>query len=512
MTARNVLSNWGGQLFSLVSAFVVSPYIVRKLGGSGYGVWSLMMAVTSYMALLDLGVRGAALRYIARHHAQGNDEEASRIASCGMAIFASGAVFTVLCSAGLAAFVDRLFRIPADLVPAARPVLLAAGLSVGLSLAGGIYSSVLAALQRFDRLNGIEVTIGVGRTILMVIVLAAGGGLIGMAGVLAACATLRFTWLLVDSRRLYPALGIDLRLATRSNFRLIFGYSTSSFLLNVGDRLIYFTDSVVVGALLPIANVALFGIASTLTDATRMLAGGISQTLSPLASSLDARSEHDSIRRMLLTATKLCSVLCLPVLVTFIIRGPAFITLWMGPAYGPSSGRILQILTIALLFTTGYHPAGGVLLGIDRHRPLAPLMLGEGLVNLGLSVVLLQVMGIEGVAWGTTLPRLLTAFFFWPPYLRWAVGIPIREFVRETWLRPFTGVAPFALATWLVERTIPTPSLVLFALQTAALLPLAAIAAWFACCSREERIVLRTAAAAMLARMRVRSTTALKAA
>src|SRR5262245_60736907 len=97
--ARNILSNWGGQLFALVSAFIVSPYIVRKLGSSGYGVWSLMIALTSYMTLLDLGVRGAVLRYVAKHHTQQNADDASRVASSALTIFAAICALLVLGSA-----------------------------------------------------------------------------------------------------------------------------------------------------------------------------------------------------------------------------------------------------------------------------------------------------------------------------------------------------------------------------------------------------------------------------
>jgi len=76
--------------------------MVRHLGNSGYGVWALTMSVTGYLGLLDLGVRGAVTRFVAKFHARAEDENASRVLSSGLAIFVSVAVLTVAFSVGIA--------------------------------------------------------------------------------------------------------------------------------------------------------------------------------------------------------------------------------------------------------------------------------------------------------------------------------------------------------------------------------------------------------------------------
>ena len=45
-------------------AFVLTPYIIIKLGAATYGVWSLMISVIGYLGLVDIGIRGSVGRYI----------------------------------------------------------------------------------------------------------------------------------------------------------------------------------------------------------------------------------------------------------------------------------------------------------------------------------------------------------------------------------------------------------------------------------------------------------------
>jgi O-antigen/teichoic acid export membrane protein len=40
---RNILTNWGGFVFSVGISFFLAPYVVRHLGNVGYGVWSLVI-------------------------------------------------------------------------------------------------------------------------------------------------------------------------------------------------------------------------------------------------------------------------------------------------------------------------------------------------------------------------------------------------------------------------------------------------------------------------------------
>src|SRR5690348_263281 len=121
---RNVMSNWGAYLLAIAINFFVSPYVVLRLGNTGYGVWTLILSLTGYLGLLDLGVRGAVTRYVAKFHAMAEDSRASNVASSAMMIFSVTGLLAVLISAILATLVVDKMHIPAQYLTASKLVLI----------------------------------------------------------------------------------------------------------------------------------------------------------------------------------------------------------------------------------------------------------------------------------------------------------------------------------------------------------------------------------------------------
>ena len=152
------------------------------------------------------------------------------------------------------------------------------------------------------------------------------------------------------SWRLYPRLSVGYALSDKSSARIIFSFGSYAFLLSASAYLIFYTDSLVVGAFLPLSMVTFFAIAGNLVTYTRSLISGIAFTISPLASSLDAGGNRDKIGLLGLGGPQYATMLVLPIAITFALRGKTFIGLWMGVVYADTSSKILQVLTVALLF------------------------------------------------------------------------------------------------------------------------------------------------------------------
>ena len=193
----------------------------------------------------------------------------------------------------------------------------------------------------------------------------------------------------------------------------------------------------------------------------RNVIAGISRTMTPLASSLEAQRDQAELQRVMLTGAGYATMVTLPIAVTFLLRGAPFISLWMGPEYADLSGQVLRILTLAWMIDAGNRVARAIMLGISRHKPLVLVYLVEAVLNVAISVSLVRSMGIVGVAWGTTGPDLAAGLFFFPWYVRRTLGIPIRRYLFSTWVRPGVAIVPFALGTYGMEILWPAPNLVL---------------------------------------------------
>lgn len=485
---RNVLSNWGAYVLAMGINFFLSPYVVRHLGDTGYGVWTVILSLTGYLGLLDLGVRGAVTRYVAKFHAQADHEKASNLASSAMVIFSSAGLAAMLASAVFAAVIVDRMKIPPEYLAASRIVLLLTGLSIAISLVNGVFGGILIGLQRFDVTNTIEISLNLVRAGAVVWVLREGYGIVTLAIVQLGFTALRWICNVFLARHYYPQLKIRLSHASKSGMKLIFSFSVFSFLLHVSGSLIYATDNIVIAAFLPVSAVTFYVIAGNLTEYTRTLVSGISQTMTPLASSVEARQDLKQLQRIVLLSSRTGTMVVLPIAVTFMLRGSNFIGLWMGPQYAALSGKVLWVLSLALLFWAANSVSAGTMLGLSKHKPLVPALLFEGILNLCLSILWVRgTLGIVGVAWGTVIPNFISSLIFWPWYVRHTLKIDPLTYAVSAWLRPGIAILPFAVASLAIEHFMPAANLFVFFSEVACILPLAALGYWLVCLEQEQR-------------------------
>jgi O-antigen/teichoic acid export membrane protein len=205
---------------------------------------------------------------------------------------------------------------------------------------------------------------------------------------------------------------------------------------------------------------------------------------------------------MILVGSRFSTVVIAPIVVTFVIRGGSFIGLWMGPEYAGPGGATLRVMALYLFGFAAFQVMASSMVGLNRHRGMVPAFVLEAVANIALSVLLVHSYGILGVAWGTTLPRLVNCFLFGPIYAQRKAGVAVREFAVESWWRPALAVVPFALLTAWIEARWPATSLLVFASQVLASLPLALLGAWIFAMNPPER---RMASSALLGALGIRA-------
>ncbi|HVT38789.1 MAG TPA: polysaccharide biosynthesis C-terminal domain-containing protein [Gemmatimonadaceae bacterium] len=490
---RSVLSNWGAFVFSAVVNLFLSPYVVRSLGNTAYGAWVLLGSMVGYLGLLDLGVRISVTRYIARFRASGAHESSRRVYSSALLIFSLAGALAILLSGALALMLGKgVLQIPPNLVSIGQVVAVLGGLNVAVSLVSGVFGGVLIGLERFDYSNAIEIGVGAVRAVAVVLALHFGYGLIMLALVQLAATLIRGGANYYLGNRLYPELGRPTWRWDPEYLRLVFAFGISASFIHVTGALMVYSDSLVVGALLPVGMITYFAIAGNLYDYSRSVPGGIALTISPRLSALDARGDRPVLGDTLLSAGRLSTLVTLPIAVTYMVRGSSFVGLWMGPTYADLSGRVLWVLALTLWTTGGYQVVSAAMIGLNKHKGLIPILIVEALANLVLSVILVRMYGVVGTAIGTAVPRTIVSAIVGPLYVRRTVGIALHRFWLSVFLQPALAIIPFAAVTLGTERVFPARNILTFFLQVAAALPFAALGAWYICFSPSERTAWAT--------------------
>src|ERR1051326_2341603 len=258
---RSAVWNWAAFAVSAGVAFFLSPFVVHRLGNLGYGVWTLVNSAIAYMGILDLGLRGGVTRFVSRHHAGGEHLESGRIVSAAFWLRSWIGALVVLASVVLAAVSGTLFQIPPAMQASARLSIIVLGVSFAITLISGVFGAVLAALNRFDLLNAVQIVRVLLRVVGTVWALNSGYGIVALAVWELLVVIIANVAVIALALREYREIRLVFRRPERSILSELWGYSVFLLIFNSAYQVIYYTDNLVVGAFISAAAVTYYAIA-----------------------------------------------------------------------------------------------------------------------------------------------------------------------------------------------------------------------------------------------------------
>ena len=103
------LSNWLPYGTSVLTALLVTPFVLAHLGTRGYGVWSLTLSFVGYYGLMQLSVGSGIMRYVPFYAGREDNAAASQIVSTGLGMFTVVGLIILLVSALIAEPLSRFY-------------------------------------------------------------------------------------------------------------------------------------------------------------------------------------------------------------------------------------------------------------------------------------------------------------------------------------------------------------------------------------------------------------------
>jgi O-antigen/teichoic acid export membrane protein len=487
---RNIFSNWASYLVTALVGFFLAPLVVHSLGNTGYGLWTLVLSLTGYFGLLDLGIRSSVGRFVARYVALGDEEGVNRTVTTAFTMLTAGGTLAFLVTLVVVGFFFDSFKIEPQFRSAGRVALLITGLNVSCILPVGVCSAILIALERFDVLSGVTIIGELIRAALVVTMLKLGHGVVALAVIMLVITALQYSAMAVFVKKLYAPLRLRLRFINRHTFRELFGFGIYRFFWIVANQLIFYSDSVVIGIFLGAGAITYYAIAGSVINYGRNVVSLVTDTFYPAATRMDANKNLVGLRELLLLGTKMALIVAVPLCLGFVFLGKQFIVLWMGKNYG-SSATFLLVLTIPQLGSMSQYVSSLVLAGMARHRALAYFVLAEGVANLVLSIVLIKRIGLIGVAWGTVIPDLIFMMVVIPFYTLRVLKLRMREYLKAC-LAPLLCGVPTAGLAYLCSITIESPTWPVFGGEVMAICLVFGTISYFLCLDTKQRASVAT--------------------
>lgn len=486
---RNIFSNWAALLLNLIISFFLAPFVVNQLGSVYYGIWVIMMQLTGYLYLLDFGVRESVIRYVSKHDAADELPQIEQVVNAALRIYGCISLICLILAAIAAYFFPYIFNIAPEAVSTARHVVVITGVNMAQFFLFNVYVGVLMGIQRFDIFNKISIISSVIRVVLIVYFLHQGYGILALAYIQLAVNLFTNILVFLRSQILVPAK-IYLKITTASfktTVTTLVNYSFFVLLNNICQKIIFYTDALVIGFFLPASAITYYAIAGNLIEYLRKFVNSMANVFNPLTSELDTKNQPEKIQDLLVIGTKVSLLLGTPICIVYFFLGQKFIELWMGPEFGAPAASVLTILAVTHLFSMPHYTISSILYGLSRHHTIAYVRVFEAVANLVLSLILIRHLGIVGVALGTAVPHLISVTLILPIVIARILKLSVITYILKSYSGPIGSSLLFACSCYFADLYFDVRSLITFFGLVFAMLPLYIIPAWFLSFSLKER-------------------------
>ena len=374
-----------------VIGLLYTPYMLRMMGQSEYGLYSLVASVVAYLTILDLGFGNAIIRYTAKFRAEGKTEE--QYSMFGMFIALYSVIALVAFAAGMALYmnVETIFghTMSADELAKAHILMLLMVFNLAFTFPFSIFGSIISAYEDFVFQKVVQIVRILLNTVIMVALLKLGYRAIGMVVLITifnvVTQLINFWYCKYRIR-----IKIHFNKFNWGFLKEIFLYSFYIFLNAIIDRIYWSTGQLVLGAFVSTVAVAVFAVAIQLEQMYMAFSTAISGVFLPRVTAMTTNSQSDrAISDLFIRTGRLQFIVMAFILTGFIVFGKQFIIIWAGKNY--SDVYLIALLffiplTIPLIQNLGIT----ILQARNKVKFRALLYLGIALLSLGLQLLLVK--------------------------------------------------------------------------------------------------------------------------
>lgn len=352
---KNVLANYAGYVWRTAINLAFIPVYVRLLGVEAYGLIGVFASLQILFGLLDVGLRPALSREMARASAGGIPGEGLRdllrsveAISLGTALFTAGAIWAM--SGWLAHEWVQPDTLSRDTVAQAFILM---GVVTGLRFMEGLYTACLVGMQRQVIENGLSSTMAGVRAF----------GAVGVLMFVSDSILAFFAWQVLVSLATALVLGVAtyLRLpptTRRARFswpalKSVWRFAAGTLAIMVLSIILTQADKVLLSRLLPLEGFGYYALAAVVAGSLTSVGLPIITAFYPRFTHLATVGDEVGLTAAYHQASQLIAVVAGSVAITMIAFARPLLLIWTGdPALTAAVAPIMAVLVLGTLLNS----------------------------------------------------------------------------------------------------------------------------------------------------------------
>ena len=464
---RNISADWLLRIVSIPAFMLTAPILINQLGNEQYGIWITLGQVMTFATFLDLGIPHSLAILLARQRLTDDASDGQSTLDTAWVILLSWAAVTLAGGLMLAPRIPSLFDVKPESSQLATSVFVLGMATSCVLVPLRIGRGILQAWYRSDVLSKSELTLTIGRLLVILMVFGTGHGNV------VTLAALAFLWTTVCEISLL-ILGYRTCGYRRPRFQV--GRSAIRDVMtrgltncvSVASRLLGRHVLILcVGTVLGLAATPAFAIGSSIIIMAGQFILSIGNTLFPIASSLYSQKNIRDLRRIALYGVRYSIALAAPAAAFLLLFRFELLSLWLGRTrlsgeQIASAADVMAILCFPLLLATPHFTTRSLLTSSDRHFFVSCILLLSSFVGAGTAYGLMKYadLGLRGAAIGTAIGMLLGDGLIFPVRICRQIDCGRLSYIRTVYLRPALAFAGCLSVAELLRIWLPHDSLI----------------------------------------------------
>ena len=411
--------------------FLYTPIMLRMLGQAEYGIYGIAQSIMGYLQLLNFGIGGSIVRYLAKYRAEGDKEGEERIFGLFIKIYT--VIGTVILIAGMTLSFNMDFysrSLTGEELGLLQQLVRLMTINCAVFMPFNVYSSMIIAHEQFILNKLVAMISSIAAPALNLILLFYGWGSVGLVLSSTALNFLTYGLFLIfvhkkmDIRPRFGKVGHGV-------LKEILGFSAFVFLANIVDILYWATDKLIIGWAVGSVATAIYNIGASFNGYVTSLSTAVSGVLMPKVTQMAVKdSSKEDFTKLFIKVGRLQFIVISFIVSAFVAFGRPFIELWAGPDYEQAYYVALLTMipvTIPLIQNTGIN----ILYAQNKHQFRSIVYACVAALNVILTLWWVESFGIIGAAAATCAAYVIGNIVIINWYYHKRIGIDIPLFWKQ---------------------------------------------------------------------------------
>ncbi|MCC6866654.1 MAG: polysaccharide biosynthesis protein [Ignavibacteria bacterium] len=408
---KNTFYHFIAQAFGFISPFILTPLIIKYIGTTEFGIYTIVLGFIGTFSLLDFSFSSSFIKFISEYYNKKNYDELNRTVNTGLFFYIIFSAFICIAVYFFSDYILKLINIPANLYELAKFALNISLVVFFIATSSNIFVSVLISIQKMYLNSLLGLIINFLNLTFTYIILVNGYGLKEILYIQLIAVVLSIIVNILLALKEVPELRISPDKISRAAFKAMGSFGLQMQVSRISSFLSEKYDEFLLGYFSSLNNVTFFNISSRVTRLGKFFPLQLFQQIAPVAAELNAKENTPKLNELFFEATKYLTVFSAPIFIYIFVFGEEIITTWMGPGY-EISVYLLRILAAGQLINLLISAPGNSIipnLGVPKY------LMYEGIISLSVNIIvsyfMIKYYGIIGAAIGTTAATLIASSF-----------------------------------------------------------------------------------------------------